>query len=236
VLFLLSPYRKGLLRLNPRIAIDGPAGAGKSTVARAVAGQLNLIYLDTGAMYRALTVAALRRGVDLLDDGALEKLAESVRLDIRNDPGTGGNLIYLDGEDVTAAIRRPAVSRNVSYVAKSPPVRRIMTDLQRKFGAKGGVVMDGRDIGTHVMPEAEYKFYLTASLAERARRRREELPAGTENVSLEQMIAEIAARDKIDSQRQCAPLAQAPDAILIDTTGMPAEEVIAKIVARVRQY
>ncbi len=221
--------------MKPRIAIDGPAGAGKSTVARAVARRLNLIYLDTGAMYRALTVAALRRDLDLHDDGALGELAELVRLDIRTEEATGRNLIFLDGEDVTETIRQPLVSRNVSFVAKSPPVRRIMSDLQRRFGQRGGVVMDGRDIGTHVMPDAEYKFFLTASLPERARRRREELLAKGEDISLEQMAEEIASRDKIDSERQYAPLCRAGDAVEIDTTAMTAEEVIQAIVDRVRE-
>jgi len=220
--------------LKLRIAIDGPAGAGKSTVARAVAGQLNLIYLDTGAMYRALTLAALRQNLDLHDDYALAKMAASVRLDIRPGERNGENLIFLDGEDVTASIRRPEVSRNVSYVAKSAPVRRLMADLQRQLGQEGGVVMDGRDIGTHVMPAAEYKFFLTASLEERARRRREELLTQKEEISREQMIAEIAARDKIDSERQHAPLCKAADAIEVDTTTMSVEEVIAAIVDTVR--
>ncbi len=220
--------------MKKRIAIDGPAGAGKSTVARTVAKKLGFIYLDTGAMYRAITLAALRRNVDLHDDELLEKLTLSVKLDIKNEDGDGENVIYLDGEDVSQAIRSPQVSRNVSYVASSPRVRRIMADLQRRFGSRGRVVMDGRDIGTHVMPDAEYKFFLTASLQERARRRKTELAAKGESITLPSMMEEIAARDKIDSERECAPLRAAEDAIHIDTTELTIEQVIEAVIDQVR--
>lgn len=220
--------------MKPRIAIDGPAGAGKSTVARAVARRLCLSYLDTGAMYRALTLAALRQGTDLYDAAALDGLARRVRLDIKNDGPDGQNLVYLDGEDVTEEIRLPEVSRNVSLVARCPQVRQLMADMQREIGRRGGVVMDGRDIGTNVMPDAEYKFFLTASLEERARRRLLELAAKGERLDLPQMMEEIAARDKIDSERECAPLKPAPDAIHIDTTHLSIEDVVSAIVKRVQ--
>jgi CMP/dCMP kinase len=219
--------------MKPRIAIDGPAGAGKSTVARMAAMKLGLVYLDTGAMYRAITVAALRRKVDLHDDEALKNLTLTVQLDIKHENGNGSNVIYLDGENVSEAIRSPEVSRNVSYVAKSPGVRVIMADLQRRFGSRGGVVMDGRDIGTYVMPDAEYKFFLTASLQERSKRRLAELVAKGEKIALPQMIDEIATRDKIDSEREYAPLKAAPDAIHIDTTDMTIDQVVETIINQV---
>ncbi|MBS4023051.1 MAG: (d)CMP kinase [Dethiobacter sp.] len=219
--------------MKPRIAIDGPAGAGKSTVARSVATRLGLIYLDTGAMYRAITLAALRRNFDLHNDKALEALTQSVKLDIKNENSNGHNVIYIDGENVSDAIRSPEVSRNVSYVACSPLVRGIMGKLQREFAVRGGVVMDGRDIGTHVMPDAEYKFFLTASLQERSRRRLAELVDRGEKIELLQMMDEISARDKIDSEREHAPLRAAPDAIHIDTTEMTIEQVITSIISRV---
>lgn len=215
--------------MKPRIAIDGPAGAGKSTVARAVARQLGLAYLDTGAMYRAITLAALRENIDLEDGDALGLLTRRLQLDIQSGED-GQNVIFLDGEDVSEAIRLPVVSRGVSYVARCPAVRDVMVDKQRQIGARGGTVMDGRDIGTNVMPDAEYKFYLTASLDERARRRLAELTAKGETLELPQMIREIAARDKIDSERECSPLKAADDAVLLDTTEMTIEEVISTIV------
>lgn len=218
--------------MQPRIAIDGPAGAGKSTVAREVARLLGLAYLDTGAMYRAITLAALRQGIDLHDARALEELTQKQEMDIQTDP-QGNNIICLNGEDVTADIRLPLVSRNVSFVAACPAVRDLLADKQRQIGSRGGVVMDGRDIGTNVMPEAEYKFFLTASLEERARRRLAELiPRGTA-LTLAEMMREIAARDKIDSEREHSPLRLAPGALEIDTSHMTAEEVILAIVKRV---
>lgn len=219
--------------MKPRIAIDGPAGAGKSTVAREVAERLGLAYLDTGAMYRAVTLAGLRNGTDLHDAAALQALTDAIDLDIQTD-GTGQNIIFLNGENVSADIRLPLISRNVSFVARCPQVRNVMADKQRTIGSRGGVVMDGRDIGTTVMPDAEYKFFLTASLQERARRRLAELIAKGEQLDLEQMMTEIAARDKIDSEREVAPLRPAADAIHIDTTQMSIEDVVSTIVNTVR--
>ncbi|NLM45634.1 MAG: (d)CMP kinase [Firmicutes bacterium] len=212
-----------------RIAIDGPAGAGKSTAARAVARRLGLAYLDTGAMYRAVTLAALRRKVNLHDGKELEKLAASLDLAVKSGRG-GENIIYVDGEDVTEAIRTPEVNRHVSLVAKCPEVRRLMVEKQKEIGRAGNVVMDGRDIGTNVMPDAEVKIFLTASLEERARRRLEELAVKGEKLDLKQMIAEITARDKIDSERECSPLRPAEDAVHLDTTNMTVEEVVDAIV------
>lgn len=219
--------------MKTKIAIDGPAGAGKSTVARMVAQRLGLAYLDTGAMYRAVTLAALRNNVDMQDAAALAQLTGKIHLDIQNHGTEGQNVIYLDGEDVSSDIRSPEISRYVSYVARCPQVRNRMVDQQRKIGSRGGVVMDGRDIGTHVMPDADYKFYLTASLEERARRRAGELSDRGEQVELTQMAREIATRDKIDSERECSPLRPADDSISIDTTDMTIEQVIATIVEKV---
>lgn len=218
--------------MKPRIAIDGPAGAGKSTVAREVASRLGLAYLDTGAMYRAITLVGLRQGVDLHDAKQLEQLTKSVDLDIQSDQD-GQNIIFVNGENVSKEIRLPEVSRNVSFVARCAEVREIMVDMQRKLGSRGGMVMDGRDIGTNVMPDAEYKFYLTASLAERAKRRMAELVAKGEILELEQMIGEIAARDKIDSERECSPLRPAADAIHVDSTHMTIETVVCTIVDKI---
>ena len=218
--------------MKPRIAIDGPAGAGKSTVAREVASRLGLAYLDTGAMYHAITLVGLRQGTDLHDASALEQLTESIDLDIQSDLD-GQNIIFVNGENVSKDIRLPEVSRNVSFVARCAEVREIMVDKQRQIGSRGGMVMDGRDIGTNVMPDAEYKFYLTASLAERAKRRLAELLAKGEKLEMEQMMGEIAARDKIDSERECSPLRPAADAIHLDTTHMTIEAVVSTIVEKV---
>ncbi|NLZ39542.1 MAG: (d)CMP kinase [Firmicutes bacterium] len=215
--------------MKAKIAIDGPAGAGKSTVARAVAKELGLAYLDTGAMYRAITLAALRAGVDFNDSRALADLTESVELDIQIG-SDGENIIFLNGENVSEEIREPEINSNVSYVARCPEVREIMVSKQQEIGRRGGVVMDGRDIGTKVMPEAEFKFFLTASLEERARRRLAELKAKGINLTLPQMIEEIRTRDKIDSERECSPLQAARDAIYLDTTEMTIEQVVKYIV------
>ncbi|MBT9168388.1 MAG: Cytidylate kinase [Syntrophomonadaceae bacterium] len=219
--------------MKASIAIDGPAGAGKSTVAREAAARLGLTYLDTGAMYRAITLAALRRGIDIHDAKALAALTKTVGLDIQND-SSGQNIIFLDGENVTEEIRLPIINRNVSFVARCPQVREILVDKQRQIGSRGGVVMDGRDIGTIVMPSAEFKFFLDASLTERSRRRLVELSAKGEEFELEQLMKEIAARDKIDSEREVAPLRPAEDAICLDTTLMTIEAVVNAIVRAVR--
>jgi cytidylate kinase len=219
--------------MNERVAIDGPAGAGKSTVAREVARRLGLAYLDTGAMYRAITLAGLRRSTDLHNAEALQRLTQSVELDIQSD-SEGQNIIFLDGENVSIDIRLPEISRHVSFVALCPQVRDVLVDKQRQIGRRGGVVMDGRDIGTMVMPDAEYKFFLTASLEERARRRLEELRAKGEVMDIGQMTQEIAARDKIDSEREVAPLRPAEDAIHVDTTDMDIEDVVNTVVKLIR--
>jgi len=216
------------------IAIDGPAGAGKSTVARQLAKRLGYLYIDTGAMYRALTWKALKEGTRVTDEAALVNLARNTSFEFK-EVAPGEVSIYCDGEDVSHIIRSPEVSRLVSRVAAWPKVREEMVGLQRDLAVRGRVVMDGRDIGTCVLPEAPYKFFLTASLEERARRRWRELAAQGNNVSLEKVKQEIEERDRRDSQRAVAPLQPAPDAIIIDTTNLTPEEVTEHILKIIRE-
>jgi cytidylate kinase len=212
-----------------QIAIDGPAGAGKSSVARGVASFLGLKYLDTGAMYRAITLKALRDGVDLNDNQALVELVRSCHMDIKNDEKRG-NLICLDGEDVSTAIRSPAVNDNVSIVAKSPNLRKELVALQKKIAnGNSGIVMEGRDIGTNVIADADYKFFLFADLEERARRRWLEMKEMNMELPLQDLLEQIAMRDRIDQERKDAPLKIAPDAVVIDTTFFTLQEVINKV-------
>ncbi len=214
------------------IAIDGPAGAGKSTVARKVAVELGLTYIDTGAMYRALTWKALEQGIDLNDEVSVGKLAYSTK--IRLIRSLEGSLrVECDGLDITDKIREPAVSGVVSTVAAYPAVRKRMVEMQLAMAARGGVIMDGRDIGTQVLPHAKFKFFLTASLAERARRRWLELVSLGFNPDLQELVAQISARDKQDENRETAPLTVAPDAAVIDTGGLSVDEVVNKIVGLV---
>ncbi|NLI11905.1 MAG: (d)CMP kinase [Peptococcaceae bacterium] len=221
------------MNLYPNIAIDGPAGAGKSTVAKLVAKKLGYIYIDTGAMYRALTLQALRDGVDMHDPEALGRLAEVTPVSLRN--GEDDRLrVFLNNEDVSEEIRGPEVSGNVSYVAMVPAVRRRMVELQKAMAEKGGVVMEGRDIGTVVLPDAPVKIFLTATTPVRAKRRRDELAVKGSIFSQEQMEEEIIRRDGIDSTREADPLTKAPDAEVIDSTFFTAEQVADMIIARVQ--
>jgi cytidylate kinase len=214
------------------IAIDGPAGAGKSTVAKKVADSLGLAYVDTGAMYRGITLLGMRGGMSPEDGEA--KLAELVRTaELRFESGSDGLRVYLNGEDITRAIRQPDVSRQVSYYARVPSVRQLLTLWQRKLAASGGIVMEGRDIGTVVLPEADKKFFITASALERARRRQRELDQQGYRVELEHLAREIEERDRIDSNRSVAPMCVAPGATVIDTTNLAVDEVVARIVAEV---
>ena len=220
---------------NPNIAIDGPAGSGKSTVALMVAKELGFLYIDTGAMYRAVTLQALREGIDLNDWEAVERVAASASIELV--PGGNSMLrVLLNGEDVTQEIRSPEVSRNVSLVARVPAVKKRLVELQRSMACRGGVVMEGRDIGTVVLPDAQVKIFLTASPGERARRRREELLQQGANVDLRQVEEEILTRDKIDTQRDTAPLKPALDAEVIDSSTIPAEQVVKMILARVSAW
>jgi len=217
---------------KPNIAIDGPAGAGKSTVARLVAKRLGYLYIDTGAMYRAVTLKALRNGVDLKDQEQLGKLASTVSINLKTGPEE--NLtVWLDGEDVTEEIRSPVISNNVSLVAKVPAVRIKMIELQRDMAKSGGVVMEGRDIGKRVLPNAQVKIYLTASVGERARRRWRELNAKGIKADRHQIEEEICKRDYIDASREMDPLSPAEDAVIIDSTSFPVDKVVDFIVTRV---
>ncbi|MBC7344300.1 MAG: (d)CMP kinase [Clostridia bacterium] len=209
------------------IAIDGPAGAGKSTVARMVAHRLNYDYIDTGAMYRALALKAIEENIDCTDGESLESLVS--RTDIRFERRGGKILVILDGRDVTAEIRKPEVGRIVSQVARVGGVRMRMVELQRKLASSGSVVMDGRDVGSYVLPDAPYKFFLTAPLEERARRRFQEMKEKGFITTLEDVCREIAERDALDSTREIGPLVRPPDAMVIDTSFLSPQQVVELI-------
>jgi CMP/dCMP kinase len=206
------------------VAIDGPAGAGKSTVARAVAHRMGFEYLDTGAMYRALAWAALEAGLDLSDEDALTSLAESAELDIE------GDAVRLNGRDVTEVIRSEAVTRAVSQVAAARGVRSSLAKLQRCWAEAVNVVMEGRDIGSVVVPDAEVKIFLSASLQERALRRARQQGLPTDEQSLALVAEELAARDRADSERDASPLIRAPDAVVVDSDGKDVAIVVEEIV------
>jgi cytidylate kinase len=217
-----------------KIAIDGPAGAGKSTIARLVAKRLGLRYLDTGAMYRALTLAALERGVPCTDEEALLRVATSVDMEIVFDEETKGNRVYLDGQDVTDLIRRPEVNAYVSLVSSHKKVRDFIVALQKEIARRGCIVMDGRDIGTVVMPDADWKIFLHASVEERARRRLRELRRNGHDVDLQELAEQIRQRDHFDSTRAISPLRKAEDAVEVDTTHLNIEEVVARVLAIIK--
>lgn len=208
------------------IAIDGPAGAGKSTVAQILAHRLHYNYIDTGAMYRAITWKTMKREV-VNDVKAIGEIAKNIKLSLTY--VSGKTIVFVDGCDVTADIRTPEVSRRVSEIAQIKSVRDAMLQLQRELAGCGGVVMDGRDIGTHVLPNADVKIFLTASIKERAERRWRELTEKGFKIRLEELEEEIATRDKKDSEREFAPLIQASDAVLIDTTTLSIEEAVNEI-------
>jgi len=211
-----------------QVAIDGPAGAGKSTVARAVAERLGLTYVDTGAMYRALAWAAVSQEIALTDTAAVCRLAES--LEIKLERGR----VFAGGRDVTAQIRTPEISNLTSALSALPCVRKRLSALQREMGRRGGVVMEGRDIGTVVLPEAQVKVFLTASGAERVRRRQAELHAKGIALDTDALRADMAERDARDAARETAPMVAAPDAVHLDTDGLDADAVTARIVALCR--
>ncbi len=211
-----------------KIAIDGPAGAGKSSIAKAVAKKLGFVYIDTGAMYRAVAVYAIENGIDITDKALTDEILDKIEIDIAY--GEEGQRIFLCKEDVSERIRMPDASLGASNVAVIPRVRLKLVELQRKLAQKGSVLMDGRDIGTYVLPDAEVKIFLTASVSERAKRRfKELLEKGTE-ADFEEVKRDIEYRDKNDSEREFAPLKKADDAILLDTSDMTIDEVIDKMI------
>jgi cytidylate kinase len=207
------------------IAIDGPSGAGKSTAGRALAARLGYAFVDTGAMYRAVALQALRSGMSLEDGGRLADLARRTRISLTGD----GRGVTVDGEDATTAIRAPEVSAAASRVSAHPAVRLEMVARQREMGERGGVVLDGRDIGTVVFPDADVKFYVDADPACRARRRADELLATGAGVDAASMHREIRDRDHADMTRPDSPLTRAPDAIDLDTTALAPEQVLERM-------
>lgn len=213
------------------VAIDGPAGAGKSTVAQLAAKELGFTYIDTGAMYRAVAWKTLQQGKPVTDDLINEVVKDIV---IVLDYKDGKTKVFVDDTEVTSAIRTPEVTAIVSQVAALGPVRERLTDLQRQMATEGSVIMDGRDIATNVLPNADIKIFLTASIEERADRRYKEMKAKGYDVDVETLKKEIAARDKADSEREISPLVQAEDAELLDTSDMNIDEVVEAILQRCR--
>lgn len=220
-------------RCKLSIAIDGPAGAGKSTVARAVAARLGYTYVDTGAMYRAAALKCLKNGVQLDDHEAVYEAVHGSEISLS--PGEDGVRVFLDGEDVSKAIRSTEVGEAVSMVAQVPQVRQWLVELQQVMGQAGGVVMDGRDIGTVVLPHAEVKVFLTASAHERARRRHLELLQEGKDVPFDEVLAAIERRDALDQSRVHSPLRKADDAVEIDTTQKTFDQVLEHILTLWRQ-
>ncbi len=213
------------------IAIDGPAASGKSTVGRNLAEWLGYLYFDTGLMYRAVTLAALKRSIDFENEHAITQLAEEVRIDVTRPSIENGRSydVLLDGEDVTKEIQQPEVDEHVSTVSAYPGVRRALTVQQRRIGLQGKVVMVGRDIGTVVLPEADLKVYLDASAEERARRRYQEYIGRGETASLDQILESMRNRDRIDSTREVAPLKPAEGAEIINTDGLTVKQVLSQL-------
>ncbi|MGM9529881.1 MAG: (d)CMP kinase [Phascolarctobacterium sp.] len=214
------------------VAIDGPAGAGKSTIAKLVAEKLGYAYIDTGAMYRSVALKFLQTGKEF-DEAFISQLAQTMLIEFK--PEASVNRVFVDGVEVTDAIRSAEVTANVSRVAAIGDVREAMVAQQRRMGESGGVLMDGRDIGTVVFPNAQLKIFLTASVQERALRRYKELVAKGQEVDLAQLQEDIASRDKQDSERAISPLRQAEDALLLDTSDMNIEQVTAKILQLVEE-
>ena len=211
------------------IAIDGPAGAGKSTIAKIVAKELGFIYVDTGAMYRTLALACFRDGINTSDEKAVVDKCESVEVTLGYEDGT--QKVYLNGEDVSTEIRREEIGNLTSSIAVYSGVRKILVALQKDLAAKNNVVMDGRDIGTSVLPNADLKIYLTASVETRAKRRYDELVEKGQDCDLKEIEKDIEDRDYRDMNREVSPLTQANDAVLVDSSDMTIDEVVEKIIS-----
>ncbi len=215
------------------VAIDGPAGAGKSSVAKAVAKALGCIYIDTGAMYRAIGVTAMGQGINPKDADNVEKILAGINMEVIS--GEDGQHILINGEDVNGKIRTPEASMAASAVAVIPAVRFKLVDIQRNIAKTNSVVMDGRDIGTYVLPDADVKLFLTASVEERAKRRYNELLEKGEAITLAEVISDMEKRDKQDTEREFAPLKQAEDSILFDSTGLNLNESVQKIIKIIQE-
>lgn len=214
------------------IALDGPSGSGKSTVAKRISQELDILYLDTGAMYRAVALKAIKLGVDTLDENGVSEFIDNINLEIKYLEGTQHT--YLDGEDVSEKIREPQVSMAASNISSLKCVRLKMVEMQRKIADNSSCVLDGRDIGSFVLPNADYKFFITASVEVRADRRYKELTLKGHKVDFDELKAEIEQRDFNDRNRDFAPLVQAEDAILIDTSFMNVNQVVGKILSYVK--
>lgn len=215
------------------VAIDGPAGSGKSSTAREVARRLGFTYIDTGAMYRSVTLATIRQRIDVQDEVRVTRIAEQSRIYFKWI--NGRYCTFLNDEDVSDAIRSSVVAKQVSQVSAVPGVRQVMAERQRQMARADNIVMEGRDIGTNVFPNANFKFYLDADIRVRAQRREKDYRAIGQNLILDQIVSELVKRDRIDSSRQHSPLKKAEDAITIDTTHLTFEDQVAKIVELIKQ-
>ena len=215
------------------VAIDGPAGAGKSTIARRAAEKLGYIYVDTGALYRAVGLKFSKTGADTSSDEEIERVLSETAVDIRFSGGE--QHVFLDGEDVSGLIRTPEASMMASAVSAKPAVRAFLLEMQRRLAYENNVIMDGRDIGTVVLPDAQVKIFLTASPEERARRRYEEMAAKGQEISYENVLDDLIKRDYNDSHRAVAPLTPAPDALLVDTTGNTLEQSVEQLTTLIKE-
>lgn len=215
------------------VAVDGPAGSGKSTAARILAKRLGFLYIDTGAMYRALTLKVLENNISIKDEQKIIQLAESVKIELRN--SSEGLRVILDGRDVSLEIRTGQITKIVSDIAKIKEVRQILVKMQRELGQRGDCILDGRDIGTVVFPDAEKKFFVDASAGERVSRRFKELKGLNQDITETDVAKDLANRDKIDSTRAASPLKQAPDAVYIDTTTLSIDQVVEKMMGLIKQ-
>lgn len=218
---------------RPRIAIDGPVAAGKSTIARLVASKLGFTYIDSGAMYRALAWVVIKRKIDASDAAKVVEVLDRVRIAL-TPQGEGANLVHLDGRDITGEIRTQEIGALASKLSEIPEVRKRMVALQQQMARMGGVVMEGRDIQTVVLPDAEVKIFLTAPPEERAERRSQELKQRGYTASYDEVLAEITGRDKRDTTREHSPLRAAPDAVHVDTGGLTVEQVVEKVLETVK--